>query len=129
MLGRNHGSIGLATYAATVAVATSSGWAKLSVTQMALGGLVAVGASLAPDLDEDESTPGRAVPISAVLPIFGGHRTRTHTFAAAGIATAGTYAVYVSHSRMALAILVGVACAMGSGRSSLRSTRSNCNRT
>lgn len=113
MLGRNHGSIGLATYGVVLAVAAAHGAPPLSLPQEVVGGLTAVGASLAPDLDEDESTPGRAVPISAVLPIFGGHRTRTHTLAAVVLVAILAWVDVALHYRMVTAVTVGVACAMG----------------
>jgi membrane-bound metal-dependent hydrolase YbcI (DUF457 family) len=66
--------------------------------------------ALAPDLDEHESLGGRANPISE-LPIFGGHRTRTHTLLAVVLVTAATLAC--EHFVLATAVLVGFMACMG----------------
>jgi membrane-bound metal-dependent hydrolase YbcI (DUF457 family) len=83
----------------------------LTGAQVAMGVVVAAGAALAPDLDESRSLGGRANPVSE-LPVFGGHRTRTHTLLAAALVTAVT--LLCERGILATAVLVGFFACMGS---------------
>ncbi len=113
MLGRNHGMLGVAAYGASV-------WygehvmhlPALAWKDAVMGVVVAAGTALAPDLDERQSLGGRCNPISD-LPIFGGHRTRTHTLAMAALVVLVT--LLCERSATATAVLVGfMACTGGS---------------
>ncbi len=113
MLGRNHGMVGLATFGASVYVAEHSFHQALpTIPQLLVGGIVAVGAALAPDLDEAHSLSGRSNPISA-LPIFGGHRTRTHTLVAVAAVALLAWASAIYGSRDEVAGVVAFAATMG----------------
>lgn len=109
MLGRTHTAFGLAAYGGALIAAEHLG-VHVTVPQLAAGTVVAAGSALAPDLDEAGSTPGRALPLSH-LPIFGGHRTRTHTIAA--VVTIGLAAVICSHWVDATAALSALMATMG----------------
>lgn len=88
MLGRNHAAIGVASFAgATWAGTHLFHLGALDAHQAVAGTVVAIGAALAPDLDEAHSTAGGSNPISD-LPIFGGHRRRSHCIAAVAAVTA-----------------------------------------
>lgn len=112
MLGRNHGMLGVASFGASV-------WycehimhlGALPLADLSMGLVVAAGAALAPDLDEHESLGGRANPISD-LPLFGGHRTRTHTFLAAVVVVVAALAC--ERDRTAMAVFVGFMACTGS---------------
>lgn len=111
MLGRNHGMLGIAAFGGSVWYGQQVMHLQaITASEAALGIVVAAGAALAPDLDESESLGGRANPISE-LPIFGGHRTRTHTIATALLVT--VVALLCERNRMAAAILVGFTACMG----------------
>jgi membrane-bound metal-dependent hydrolase YbcI (DUF457 family) len=111
MLGRNHGAIGVAAFCGSALYGEHVlHLTTLTVGQAALGVLVAAGTALAPDLDETESLGGRANPISH-LPLFGGHRTRTHTLLAAALVLAAT--LLCERDVLATAILVGFMATMG----------------
>lgn len=95
MMGRDHVAFGLTAYFGSVAAVDHlTRWAHPSAAQGALGVLVAAGAALAPDLDEHQSLSGH-VNVFSRLPIFGGHRRRTHTIAAVLAVT--VIAVIASH--------------------------------
>jgi membrane-bound metal-dependent hydrolase YbcI (DUF457 family) len=83
----------------------------LPLSDLAMGMAVAAGAALAPDLDEHQSLGGRANPISD-LPIFGGHRTRTHTLFAAAVVLG--LALLCQRDRAAMAVFVGFTACTGS---------------
>ena len=113
MLGYNHGMLGVAAFGASTWYAEHVvHLPALGIGDLAMGVVVAAGSALAPDLDEHESLAGRANPISD-LPIFGGHRTRTHTLMTAALVVAVT--LLCERDRTATAALVGFfACTGGS---------------
>ena len=112
MLGRNHGMLGVAGFGASVWYGEHSlHLHALGLPDLAMGMAVAAGAALAPDLDEHQSLGGRANPISD-LPIFGGHRTRTHTLLAAAVVLG--LALLCQHVRTAMAVFVGFMACTGS---------------
>ena len=105
MLGYNHGMLGVAAFGACTWYAEHVvHLPALRTGDLAMGVVVAAGAALAPDLDEHESLAGRANPTSD-LPIFGGHRTRTHTLMTAALVVLATLAC--ERDRTATAALVG----------------------
>jgi len=111
MLGRNHGAIGIAAFGGSVWFGEHTlHLSTLTLAQAALGVVVAAGTALAPDLDESESLGGRANPISE-LPLFGGHRTRTHTLLTA--AAVLTIVLLCERNVIATAIFVGFMSCMG----------------
>ncbi len=110
MLGRNHAAVGVASFAgATWAGTHLLHLGALDAHQAVAGTVVALGAALAPDLDEAHSTAGRSNPISH-LPIFGGHRRRTHCIAAVAAVTAVALACATNIDTTAVA--AGVASAL-----------------
>ena len=113
MLGYNHGMLGVAAFGASTWYAEHViHLPALGIGDLAMGVVVAAGSALAPDLDEHESLAGRANPISD-LPIFGGHRTRTHTLMTAALVVLVT--LLCERDRTATAALVGFfACTGGS---------------
>jgi hypothetical protein len=87
MLGRNHTAVGVAAFAGAVWVGGHLlGFPAIDAQQAVAGTVVSAGAALAPDLDEAHSSAGRSNPISH-LPIFGGHRGRTHCVLAVAAVT------------------------------------------
>ena len=111
MLGRNHGAGGVIAWGAGLWVGTTAlAEPHLPVLPIAIGTLVAAGSALAPDLDESHSLPSQSNPI-AKLPIFGGHRTRTHTVLA--VVLVALAAVWCSHSAEASGVLAGFMASMG----------------
>ena len=113
MLGYNHGMLGAAAFGASTWYAEHVvHLPAVGTGDLAMGVVVAAGSALAPDLDEHGSLAGRANPISA-LPIFGGHRTRTHTLMTAVLVVLVT--LLCERDRAATAALVGFfACTGGS---------------
>jgi len=83
----------------------------LGLPDLAMGMAVAAGTALAPDLDEHQSLGGRANPISD-LPLFGGHRTRTHTLFAAAVVLG--LALLCQRDRAAMAVFVSFMACTGS---------------
>ncbi|MDQ1427023.1 MAG: hypothetical protein QOK39_499 [Acidimicrobiaceae bacterium] len=113
VIGPNHAACGVAAYGGSVWAGTHLlGFGRLGVAQATLGAVVALGASLAPDLDEPHSMAGHANPL-AHLGVFGGHRRRTHCLVAVAVVAAA--AVVCGGSRAATAGLVGLAACTGGG--------------
>lgn len=113
MLGRDHSALGLAAYAGGCWEGVHRfGLPHLTIPQMALGAIVAIGASLAPDIDEKGSYAGRDNPLS-FLPIFGGHRQRTHWLATCVGVIALAYGIYVLGNDLAMAIMAGFCACTG----------------
>lgn len=109
MLGKTQAAFGTAAFGAAALAAGAAG-CHLSAADLAVGTVVAAGSALAPDLDEARSMPGRALPLS-YLPIFGGHRTRTHTLVAVGVVTG--VAVGCSFGAVASGAFAGFMATMG----------------
>lgn len=106
LIGTNHAGVGLAAFAGAVWAGTHYGHlGALSPAEAGMGLLVAAGAALAPDLDEKHSISGHANPISR-LPIFGGHRQRTHCLLAVVLVAGITAACDLNH--IAAGVLVGI---------------------
>lgn len=113
MLGRDHAALGITTFGAAAWVgATQLGLPALTAPQAALGIVVSAGAALAPDLDERHSTAGRDNPISW-LPLFGGHRRRTHCLLAVALVAGVAVLCQLGHD--STVILVGFAACTGAG--------------
>jgi membrane-bound metal-dependent hydrolase YbcI (DUF457 family) len=91
--------------------------APLTPAQVVLGTAVAVGAALAPDLDERHSLAGHDNPVSW-FPIYGGHRQRTHWLLTAAVVA--LVAVLCQHDRAATAVLVGFTSCTGGAAVSRR---------
>jgi hypothetical protein len=111
MLGRNHTAVGVAAFAGAVWVGGHIlGLPAIDAQQAVAGTVVAAGAALAPDLDEAHSSAGRSNPISH-LPIFGGHRRRTHCVLA--VAAVTVTALVCQDHRDAVAVIAGTAACTG----------------
>jgi membrane-bound metal-dependent hydrolase YbcI (DUF457 family) len=124
MLGRNHGMLGIAGFGASVWYGEHSlHLHALVLPDLAMGMAVAAGAALAPDLDEHQSLGGRANPISD-LPIFGGHRTRTHTLLAAAVVLG--LALLCQRDRTAMAVFVGFMARTGGSVALATVRRAGC---
>lgn len=111
MLGRTHGTLGIAAFGLSVYYGEHAQHLHLlSGPQAAMGVVVAAGTALAPDLDEHRSLGGQANPVS-LLPVFGGHRTRTHTLLAVVVVTGAT--LLCERDVLATAVVVGFMACMG----------------
>lgn len=117
MLGRKHGGPGIAAFGPSVFYREHVQHLHLlSGPQTAMGVVVAAGTALAPDLNENRSLGGRANPVW-LLPVFGGHRTRTHILLAAVAVTAVT--LLCERDVLAPAVVVGFMACMGSAVASV----------
>jgi membrane-bound metal-dependent hydrolase YbcI (DUF457 family) len=114
MMGTNHAALGVTVFCGAVWAGQSYlGLPHLTVAQGALGGIVAVGSALAPDLDEGHSLASTATGANAtgLRRLAGGHRRRTHCIIAVAVVAALTVAC--SSNRTASAILVGFGATAG----------------
>ncbi len=110
VLGKTHAAFGVTAFGGATLLASTVFGYHGSLAQLGAGTVVAAGSALAPDLDEAGSTPGRALPLSH-LPIFGGHRTRTHTLAAVLLVSAAAAAC--SFDAIATATMAALTATMG----------------